>query len=91
MDYPNNESDIDIKEEPGENAVEIIPDFTLSEQNEVDGISYHLIKSLAHVILKITFFIKEEIIFIDLGTVAEAYFGLLVLNLIIRMIRASYN
>ena len=77
MDYPNNESDIDIKEEPGENAVEIIPDFTLSEQNEVDGISYHLI--------------KKEIIFIDLGTVAEAYFGLLVLNLIIRMIRASYN
>ena len=43
LDYPNNESDIDIKEEPGENAVEIIPDFTLSEQNEVDGISYYLI------------------------------------------------
>ena len=55
LDYPNNESDIDIKEEPGENAVEIIPDFTLSEQNEVDGISYDFISfHLAHVILKIT-------------------------------------
>jgi hypothetical protein len=54
LDYPNNESDIDIKEEPGEDAVEIIPDFTLSEQNEVDGISYDFIKSSANVILKIT-------------------------------------
>ena len=48
LDYPNNESDIDIKEEPGEseNTIEMTPDFTLSEQNEVEGISYDFIESL---------------------------------------------
>jgi len=36
LDYPNNESDIDIKEEPGENVIEMTPDFTLSEPNDAD-------------------------------------------------------
>ena len=55
LDYPNDENDIDIKEEPGENAIEITPDFTLSEQNEADGIPYYFIESLAQFILELCF------------------------------------
>ena len=57
MDYPNNESEVDIKEEPGEseNAIEMTPDFTLSEQNEVDGISYYFNDSLAQFIARLSF------------------------------------
>ena len=55
LDYPNNESDIDIKEEPGENVIEMTPDFTLSEPNDADGISYYFIESLSHFLVKLHF------------------------------------
>ena len=55
MDYHNNASDIDIKEEPGENVIEMTPDFTLSEPNDADGISYYFIDSLSHFLVKLHF------------------------------------
>ena len=55
LEYLNDGSDVDIKEEPGENAIEITPDFTLSEQNEADGIPYYFIESLAQFILELCF------------------------------------